>query len=103
MRDESGAIFQAQTSLIIIRYAYVWDAVPFCSQFFTIGKTIKPRIPICRDFKSLSGYDLCSALLLITRIQAQHESFPSMRISSSWNCLLMKFGFFLNLQLGTRV
>lgn len=96
-------IFQDQTSLIFTRYAYFWAAIPFCSQFFRTGRNIKPKVPIGRDFKSLSGYELGSSLLLIIRIEAQHESFPSMAISSSWNCSHMKFGVFLSLQLNTRV
>lgn len=86
-------IFQDQTSLIFTRYAYFWAAVLFCSQFFRTGTNIKPKVPTGRDFKSLSGYELGSSLLLIIKIEAQRESFPSMTISSSWNCSYMKFGF----------
>lgn len=96
-------IFQDQTSLIFPRYAYFWAAIPFCSQFFRTGRIIKPRVPIGRDFKSLSGYELGSSLLSIIKIEAQHESFPSMTISSSWNCSHMRLGVFLSLQLNTSV
>lgn len=96
-------IFQDQTSLIFTRYAYFWAEIPFCSQFFVTGRNIKPRIPVGGDLKSLSGYELGSSLLLIIKIEAQHESFPSMTISSSWNCSHMKFGVFLSLQLDTGI
>lgn len=68
-------IFQDQTFLIFTRYAYFWAAVPFCSQFFRTGRNTKPRVPTGRDFKSLSGYELDSSLLLIIKIEARHDPF----------------------------